>query len=130
VSEVQWRIGQYVECAFSWLPVMLIWIGVGLRVGPAAGAEPAHLPSTTNALLGLAIASGAVAGTGALAVVRCSDTGVSWTIGLGVWLALWVSTFVLVWSDSRSTRPQPSAEPVAAPDPAAGFATIARFFES
>src|SRR4051812_20994085 len=81
VSETQWRIGQYVECAFPWLPVMLIWIGVGLRITPAADAEPAPRPSINNALLGLSIAFGAVVGTGALAVVRCSDTGVPWTIG-------------------------------------------------
>ena len=35
VSETQWRIAQYVECTFPWLPVMLIWLGVGLRVAPA-----------------------------------------------------------------------------------------------
>jgi hypothetical protein len=108
VSESQWRVGQSVECAFPWLPLLLIWIGLGLRVAPDKGKEPAPPPSTNNALAGLSIAFGAVAGTGALAAARCFNTGVPWTIGLGVWLALWV--------DSRPTRPRSNAEPSAPPD--------------
>ena len=101
VSETQWRIAQYVECTFPWLPVMLIWLGVGLRVAPATGAEPAPRPLASNAALGLSIAFGVVAGTGALAVARCFSTGVPWAIGIGVWLALWVGIFTRCGTPAR-----------------------------
>lgn len=118
VSEAQWRVGQFMECAFPWLPVMLIWIGLGLCVTPVKNDEPATRLSTKNALKGLLIACGVVVGTGALVVMRCFNTGVPLTAGLGVWLALWVSFFVLLWLDTRPTRPRSNAEPIAAPDPA------------
>jgi hypothetical protein len=114
VSKAQWRVGQYVECAFPWLPAMLIWIGLGLWVVPVKNNEPPPRPSTRNALAGLLIACGVVVGTAALAVMRCYNTGVPWSIGLGVCLALWVSFFGLLWLDSRPTPPPSNAEPRAA----------------
>jgi hypothetical protein len=111
VSEAEWRVAQYLECAFPWLPVMLIWIGLGLWAAPVKNNEPALRPSTRHALKGLLIACGVVVGTGALAVMRCFNTGVPWTLGLGVCLALWATFFLILWSDTRSTRPRSNAEP-------------------
>lgn len=115
VSETQWRIEQYLECSFPWFPVMLIWIGVGLRCAPDVEKPPVAPPSTDKAMMGLLIAAGVVAGTGALALLRCFNTGVPWTIGLGVWLALLGLFFFLVWLEPRSSRPHSDAESVCGP---------------
>ena len=111
VSETRWRIGQYVECAFPWLPVMLVWVGVGLRTAPDADPAPAAPPPTRNAVAELTVAFGAVLGAGVVAAVRCSDTGVPWPVGLGVWLALCVGLLFLA---GVAGRPRSSAAPDAA----------------
>jgi hypothetical protein len=107
VSEAQWRIEQYLECSFPWLPVVLIWIGLAFRDGP-------DVPPKLTALLGIV----GVVGTGFGAVVGWVITGDPWTPVLGAWLVLWGVCLLIAWLQSRSARSQSNAEPRAAPDPA------------
>ena len=70
VTELQWQIEQYLECSFPWLPVMLIWLGVGLSSAPDRDKEPKLETTAKNAILGFSAFLGAVAGTGILALIR------------------------------------------------------------
>ena len=103
VTQAQWRVEQYLEAAFPWLPVMLLWIGLGLRVAPDGDqyADPTKTPSSKQALQTLLIVTLIVLGTGAMAVVRCLQCGVPWTLGLGLWLALWIAFAFVLWLQSR-----------------------------
>src|SRR5262245_13399029 len=72
VSEVQWRIEQYLECSFPWLPVVLIWIGLAFRDGP-------DMPPKLTTFLGIVL----VVGTAFGAMVGWVITGDPWTPVLG-----------------------------------------------
>ena len=103
VSQTQWQIEQYLEAAFPWFPVMLLWIGLGLRVAPDGDQQPVPVqkPSAKAALQNFFIALGIFAMTGAMAVVRCLQCGVPWTLGLVLWLALWVAFSFVLWLEAR-----------------------------
>jgi len=110
VSETQWRIEQYLECGYGWLPVMMVWIGLTLRDAPDMPKEPAPLSSTTSPIWPVL---GTVVGTAALAAGGCYITGVPWTVVFGTWLALW-GCFLLALLHSRPTRTQSRVEQGAA----------------
>jgi hypothetical protein len=105
VSQTEWQIEQYLEAGLPWFPVMLLWLGLALRVTPETDPQPAARPSANEALQTLLIIVLIVIGSGAMAIARCLQCGVSWPLGIGVWLALWVSFFTVVGLDSRRAHP-------------------------
>jgi hypothetical protein len=100
VSEAQWRIEQFLECSFPWVPVVLIWMGLAFRDGP-------DVPRKLTSFLGIVGVVGTLGGL----VMGWVITGDPWTPALCVWLVVWGSCFLVAWRQSPSARPQSNAEP-------------------
>jgi hypothetical protein len=105
VSVTQWRIEQFLECSFPWVPVVLIWMGLAFRDGPG-------VPPKLTTFLGIAGVVGALGGV----LMGWVITGDPWTPALCVWLVLWGICFLVAWRQSLSARSTSTAEPGAAAD--------------
>src|SRR5262245_31005226 len=86
VSEAQWRIEQYFECSFPWLPVVLVWIGLAFRDASDTQEKPGPQPSAEPQKLTVFLGVVGVGGTAFGALVGWVITGVPWTVVLRDWL--------------------------------------------
>jgi len=116
VSEARWRVEQFLECSFPWVPVMLVWIGIAFRVTPDMQTEPVPPPLIERPKLTVFLGAVGVVGMALVAVQGWVITGVPWTPVLAAWLALSGSCFVVAWLLARFSRRQSRAEPSSAAD--------------
>jgi hypothetical protein len=113
VSEIEWRIEQYLEWCF-FLPVVLVWIGLAFLAASGVHQKGPIAPPGEPTPMWMVFASIGVTAVGA---------GVGWLIGrapwtafTGGWLAFSFSVAAAVWLLSRSLRQRSNADAGAAPD--------------